>query len=368
MQRNSENLGLDLVRAGAILAVLVSHTTLWWWADGEAVNVRAAFIGRAGVETFFSLSGFLIGGILLRQGEAGFGFAALGRFWTRRWMRTLPAYWVLLLFLNWWFARSDWPSFVFLQNFRPRELWTPLTPHTWSLVLEEWFYLFVPLLFLAALPAFGRRWAMPAVCMAVIVGCTAGRFLLDPAPHPFWGPEPHLNPIVRLDCAAWGVLAACWVRRAPLSRGRAWALLLAGAGFMLLLGQVWTMAFQPGRLAAWGYQHWHTIYGNDHVAMEEFAAAGIVLGLHRLLPGGPALLAWPVHAAARLSYALYLVHVPVLYLLRGAGYQDVGWLAQAGFGAAILGAALLIRYGVERPVLALRDRLAPDRRPALAIG
>jgi peptidoglycan/LPS O-acetylase OafA/YrhL len=359
-----QNFGLDLVRAGSILAVLFAHTTDWWLAPGQLSDIRGAAIGGAGVEAFFSLSGFLIGGILLQAVERGLGPAALGRFWTRRWMRTLPAYWVMLLLLGWHFEIRDWRSLLFLQNFSPRSTWMPLTPHTWSLVLEEWFYLWTPVALLVTVRLLGharRQWAMPAVCVALLLLCSIGRWTVGAAPNPIWGPEPPINPILRLDCAAWGVLAVWCVRRWEVPRWAAGVMAVVGVALMLLLIRISILAFFPERLLPWGYLHWVGAWVAMHASLEGLAAAFIAVGLYRLLPRGTGPGAWLFGAIARLSYALYLVHIPVLFLARGAGLDDGhGWGTRLTLMALVVGVALAVRYGVELPVLALRDALAPD--------
>jgi len=359
------NFGLDLIRAGAILAVLFNHSAGWWLGASRQTDIQAAFIGLAGVEAFFSLSGFLIGGILLRAMEGGLGLGALGRFWTRRWMRTLPAYWVMLVALNALFATLDWRSFLFLQNFVPDAETVPLTSHTWSLALEEWFYLLMPVLLAATLALLGRRsgqWAAPLVCVALIVACTVGRAAVGLAPSPVWGPTPMVTPVLRLDCAAWGVLAAWIVRQGPVPRNVAIGSLLLGTALMALMGQVWVMHFQAERLVPWGWDIWRPAYEPVHFTVETLAAALLVLGLHRLLPQGTGLVAGFAGATARLSYSLYLVHVPVIHLCRYNGLDDAAdWNVRIVMMALVLAAALVLRYAVELPALALRERLAPER-------
>ena len=92
--------------------------------------------------------------------------------------------------------------------------------------------------------------------------------------------------------------------------------------------------------------------------------------MHRLLPRGSVLLTWCAGSLARLSYALYLVHIPVIWLSRGAGLDDAqGWAARAGVAALVLAAAVATRVFVERPALALRDwieRRSAQGRPAVS--
>ena len=366
------NFGLDLLRAAAIVAVLFSHTADWFLGPGRMTDIRAAYIGGAGVEAFFSLSGFLIGSILFRTLERGLTLPRLGQFWSRRWLRTLPAYWVLILGLDWWFGGHDWRSLVFLQSFVPKTQWAPLTPHTWSLVLEEWFYLLVPPLILLASRVLPVRWTVPAVCVALFTACTALRTVsvihADPA---LWGDDLSINPILRLDCAAWGLLAAwiLWARRGrwphPAAAG---ALLAVGLLLLAALGAVFELSFTPERLAPFGFAHWATAWAVERTSAIEFAAMCVLLGLGALWPlaRGPG--ARLVSAIAALSYALYLVHVPVIYMSRYYGLDDsTSWAVRLGMLGLVLAAAVALRVLVERPILALRDRLVPDR-PRLPVA
>lgn len=358
-----QNLGLDVIRAAAILAVLFSHAADWFLGAGRSTDIRAAYIGGAGVEVFFSLSGFLIGTILLRTLDRGLTLPALGRFWCRRWMRTLPAYWVLIAAMCWWFGVADWRSPVFLQSFVPKTQWAPLTPHTWSLVLEEWFYLFVPPMILIASRFVPRRWVVPAVCALLFAACTALRTQATIHPDPaLWGDDLAINPILRLDCAAWGLLAAwiVWIGARPRRAGAA-MLLGLGIGLLPLLGLVFELSFTPERLVPFGYAHWATGWSVLRTSLVELAAMCALLGLSTLLPTGNGPLAWLATATARLSYALYLVHVPVIYLGRLYGLDDQsGWPARLVLSAIILATAIAMRLLVERPALALRDWLAPE--------
>ena len=95
-------IGLDLVRAAAIAMVLLAHMSELTGARWPATWVFRVG-GLIGVETFFALSGFLVGGILYRSLVGG--TFSLPRFWRRRWLRTIPAY-LFFLALNVLFAHG----------------------------------------------------------------------------------------------------------------------------------------------------------------------------------------------------------------------------------------------------------------------
>lgn len=141
--------GLDLLRALAIVYVMLSHGYVY---SAQLLQIRYyRWLICDGVTLFFVLSGFLIGGILIKtiRDNEVFTFRSLLRFWTRRWFRTLPNYYLILVLLIGTYALvhrelpPQWGHyFSFTQNFA--------NPHpvffaeAWSLAVEEWFYLLVP--------------------------------------------------------------------------------------------------------------------------------------------------------------------------------------------------------------------------------
>jgi peptidoglycan/LPS O-acetylase OafA/YrhL len=147
---NNRVVGLDIVRAVAILIVVYWHGVslipeklhLYYYLPLPLID---------GVSIFFVLSGFLIGGILLKIIQDGrFTFKVLLNFWLRRWFRTLPNYFFVLsgllicqiLFYNNW-GGVDFKYMLFLQNFISEH--PPMFPEAWSLCVEEWFYLLFPI-------------------------------------------------------------------------------------------------------------------------------------------------------------------------------------------------------------------------------
>jgi peptidoglycan/LPS O-acetylase OafA/YrhL len=102
---NKRIFGLDILRASAILFVMLSHSRAF--IDPHAGTYYYGLFILDGVDLFFVLSGFLIGGILIRTiNDKGLTWVQLTNFWTRRWFRTLPNYfdtgrpdhWLLLRF------------------------------------------------------------------------------------------------------------------------------------------------------------------------------------------------------------------------------------------------------------------------------
>src|SRR5262249_33564147 len=92
------NFGLDILRATAITLVLIAHFSASFAALVDYTPV-AQIAGFVSVELFFVLSGFLIGKILLRTVLRSANFATVRRFWVRRWLRTLPAYYAVITLL-----------------------------------------------------------------------------------------------------------------------------------------------------------------------------------------------------------------------------------------------------------------------------
>ena len=138
----NRHIGLDLARSIAIILVLLSHSR--FLAETPERYLFLTVGAKFGVELFFVLSGFLIGTVLLKQIEVGLNARLLSRFWLRRWFRTIPAYFFLLFFIWIFFAEVDLLYFFFLQDLILGN-WD-IVPVSWSLVIEEWFYLVFPLL------------------------------------------------------------------------------------------------------------------------------------------------------------------------------------------------------------------------------
>jgi peptidoglycan/LPS O-acetylase OafA/YrhL len=142
--------GLDILRALAIMFVVIEHGSFSLPATLRSFNRYLYFDG---VSIFFVLSGFLIGGILIKLIQRnGLNISILKDFWVRRWFRTLPNYFLILsilcilhsLFDKEFVLSSVYRFFIFSQNLFSTHPY--FFNEAWSLSVEEWFYLILPIL------------------------------------------------------------------------------------------------------------------------------------------------------------------------------------------------------------------------------
>jgi hypothetical protein len=175
-QNRARQPGLDLLRALAILVVVVYHAALF----GFKLPDRVDRFGWIGVDLFFVLSGYLIGGQLLAP-LARDQPIKLGRFFTRRAFRIMPAYFVVLAI---YFLLPSWreypemsqPLWKFLFSVQNIALHGGTAfSHAWSLAVEDQFYLALPFLLLLLV---GRpRAAIIVPCLIVLGGLLLRTFL-----------------------------------------------------------------------------------------------------------------------------------------------------------------------------------------------
>jgi peptidoglycan/LPS O-acetylase OafA/YrhL len=153
--------GLDVLRAVAVLLVIGRHAAPCPQqapAGYRAVVDSWARGGWVGVDLFFVLSGFLIAGLLLRE-HAARGRIDYGRFLLRRGLKIYPPFWLLLAAtVAMWSAAGRTPPATQLaaELFYVQNYWPGLLPHTWSLAVEEHFYLLLPLVLIACAKASAR--------------------------------------------------------------------------------------------------------------------------------------------------------------------------------------------------------------------
>ncbi|WP_426206752.1 acyltransferase family protein [Pseudomonas sp. TWP3-1] len=242
----NRNFGLDFVRMCAILFVLADHYMTF---AVEKMPPIFYVLGDSGVTIFFALSGFLIGGIILRDFENGFSWKVARNFYVRRWMRTVPLYWTFFLvsmFVTFWgftldhnFSVKCLAYLAFLQNLAwPMPDWFQ---ESWSLAVEEWFYLLFPILF-AALPGIRPRTRVLLISIALTVVPLALRiFAYDPSVD--FDSNVRRVVVMRLDAIAYGIFAAWAVQKFDLRKysGAIGAVGFASAtlAMLMMLGEIY---------------------------------------------------------------------------------------------------------------------------------
>ena len=353
--------GLDILRAIAILYVIHSHGHVYSKQIIHSENYR--WILFDGVGIFFVLSGFLIGGNLIRSlQQVPFGPRELMRFWVRRWLRTLPAYYVVLTFLSFLYkyAHSDLPPmlihyFSFTQNFT--------SPHplffgeAWSLSVEEWFYLLIPAaVFLILRYTHHVQRPMLLLIVFVLIAVTLFRNI-KVWQHDYFttgGFGEHIvkQVITRLDALMYGVLGA-WLSIYKNEFWQRYKNILFIAGILVLVAL--SSTFNPFII---GY-FYYTI-----------SALAIMCLLPKLssIETGEGKIYKTFTFISTISYSLYLVNhmvvlrgilpklLPALHLFPEQSRLDSG-LALLIFWTLTIFVSFTLYRLVEKPGMSLRENL-----------
>ncbi len=307
---------LDGLRFFCIMAVLWHHGSVW---TGFDTPVRVATRGFLGVDFFFVLSGYLITTLLLRERRAK-GQFSIRRFYWRRILRIVPVYFLVVTAVAGYYIAVKGETqylellpfyYLFLSNFLTDHI--PMLGPTWSLSVEEQYYMVWPLLLLV-LP---RRTLMPVLGALVVLNVAAVSGALAPLGIAAFEAGP----------LAFRMFTATY---APILIGSALAIVLDRAGgfgrLYRLLGRVWSapMAFAALiavlQLTPADITGWPGLL--IHLTMAACLAAIVMREDHAMAP----LLAFrPVARVGEVSYGLYLYHLIGLHIatvaLGAAGYQ-----------------------------------------------
>jgi peptidoglycan/LPS O-acetylase OafA/YrhL len=361
---SARNFGLDIVRSMAISLVLAAHSLLFFFPFYfESLREFFGIFGMFGVEIFFVLSGFLIGQLIVKEVLRPPSARGLAHFWVRRWFRTLPPYFLVLGLRRLVGYPLHWKMFVFLQNFDPAV--AASFPISWSLAIEEWFYLLTPLILLIAAFAV-RTWSPKAfflVCSAIGVAALAGRVAYVVVANPSWDPGVRQHIFLRMDSLMIGVLLGGLraYRRDSYDRLAKHRRLLA------LLGTAGIAA-----AAVWLFVAIERFSLNDSFLMRtvyfdwfSLSVALLMVGLESSTAVNTrwAMRKWAgaVRFVSLSSYSLYLIHLSAFapFQILNAQTRTPSFARLWALGALgtslVLGGAMYRWF--EKPVLRLRDRL-----------
>ncbi len=355
------NFGFDLVRSIAILLVLVGHG-LGFLYSGEFSFFYSFLSGFLGVELFFILSGVLIGQLLIKIFKKPDFLPSLKNFVLRRWLRTLPLYFLMLLVYyigNRFFESVQnndvavWKYIFFVQNFY--ELQPTFFGVSWSLSIEEWFYVLFPVvLFLIK-----KLQPLISTKRLFLYGITffATYFLV--MRFSAWHPDrfhfyegARKIAFLRLDAISFGILAAWsmhfYKERIFISR---YFLFISGL-LILYFNQYMIFTDNYSNL-----KYFNTVY---------FSILG--LGLAMLFPLISSInmksqsVISSITFLSNISYSLYLVHWIFFRLMETSVFSFLPDVLKfiVFMALSILASAFLYNF-FEKPILRFRDRFVPDK-------
>ena len=355
--------GLDGMRAASMAAVLLYH--------GEIPGFRGGFLG---ISAFFTLSGFLITSMLLRN-HAVSGRIDLRSFWARRFRRLLPAAYLTLAGIlvfgatvatqrqtadipggvvaalaevaNWFFIRTG-------QSYAA--LFTEPSPlqHFWSLAIEEQFYLLMPLALVLLLRAKRSVWVVAGALAAAIAASTA--IMVTLFEHGASIDRLYYGTDTRAAELLVGALLAVLLHARPLpaARFRRLALPALGVGSAVVLGYCWThFTLRDAFLYRGGFLL---------VALSSAALITSIVGNRG--PVASVLSFGPIAAFGRITYGVYLFHWPIFLWLTEARTNLDRWPLFALRVGTTVAAATVSYHFLEMPV---RRRAWRGRMPSFQV-
>lgn len=366
------NEGLELARACAVILVVYSHgeflldqEALWAWFSNSSGLASFFKPGWWGVRIFFALSGYLIGRQVIDILHSGQLRSALF-FGLRRWVRTVPTYWMVLgAVCLWkgvsWLSPTAIVNALFLQSALPGQNSTELVEVAWSLVIEEWSY--VLLTCLVVLFALARlrptRTQAAKFFLLIALACTAGSIASR-----YWAAcNSWINweimkktSVLQLDSLAAGLCLASMEVLEPnafktLTQKRLWM------GAMAIIGM--------SLLGWWINGHFSS---KTSATTLDWALLGVIgYPLSSLLSCG--FLAWlwnaktslwspltrrPIQLLSSTSYSLYLVHLSVPSFILNIWPEMSGLAAFLLYMVISVGLGYLSWLALEKPFLTLR--------------
>ncbi len=364
------NQKLDILRAVAVLLVLGRHL------EGPR---SWQLIGWIGVDLFFVLSGFLISGLLFAEYRASGGIG-WKRFFIRRGFKIYPSYYALVAVTLLWQVAArqhvQWilylREFFMVQNYFYPHIW----PHTWSLAVEEHFYIFLPLLLLFFLRVWpGERDSrplriIPYACLCIGLLCLSLRWhdantLADPNN---WGAlmfPSHL----RFDALFFGVFLG-YLHHFHLEEVKR---LLARAPIRILLLVLSLLLIAPSLvlpvtsrfLLSFGLTTLYLGFGGILALSLYGGREGSPAAPSRLPKLGIAALAAYI---GKYSYSIYLWHIFItqhdqwFFRRLWPGISGL-WLFAANI-VTQLAVGIALSLAIEWPMLNLRDRWFPSLQPS----
>ncbi|MEI7824471.1 MAG: acyltransferase family protein [Chlorobiaceae bacterium] len=328
---------IDGLRAIAVLAVLFFHTNVPWFNGG--------FVG---VDVFFVISGFLITSILLK--DINEGNYSLARFYERRIRRIFPALYPVIAFTIivgsfmldsiTYKSLSEsvlgtalfYSNFVFANELGYFDVASMLKPllHTWSLAVEEQFYIVFPLLLVVINRYFGGRYFFWLLLLAT------GSFVTS-----IYGIDHHQQKTFFLvQARAWELLVGALValNKIPETSSDVFKRVLSFSGIGLIL---YGIVFYSEATPFPGYNAMAPVFGAAMIIYS--GMGGRLLAVNRLLT------AKPLVFIGLISYSLYLWHWPIVAFYRYVLFRQITFFDSLGIIVASFVMAFISWRFIEQP-------------------
>jgi peptidoglycan/LPS O-acetylase OafA/YrhL len=397
---------IDGIRAFSMLYILMTHSMVIFFRqvspdtasfiENTPWYLQWILMGDKAVDVFFMLSGFLIGSLLFEE-QKNRNRINLKKFYIRRWLRLTPVYWCFLLIFTYFSVAGIHKSYVaayalYLNNFLDEA--HRYIPWLWSLAVEEQFYLIFPLLlswflskrhnpliwlYLFLISSIIIRWGILYIHPEFLV---SGKTLLvgRPGLNEAYNQALYINLHTRFGPIIMGVILAYWAtyHRSALF---GWLtaknqLLLLATAIALFLGFLFLPVYKDIELPVWLYYLFHTAH--RHV----FALIiGIIIllclkpiGLSKIL--NTAFSSRLLYPFAQLSYSMYLLHLPLLFIVWQLLHQQ-GFVNSLSIGNIFLLASItliplvllsLVSFiFIEQPFIRLREiKFQSKKEPSIA--
>ena len=347
---STRSFGLDLLRTLAIGFVLLAHFA----------KVLDS-IGFWGVELFFALSGFLIGKIIWENYNSSnsYNMNLVTNFWKRRWWRTVPNYYLFLLIMivfQWSWTKqftgglTILKSIFFMQNFIARE--EEFYSVSWSLCIEEWFYLLFPLvLLLLSFLRFSKKITFSITLFFFIIVSIIVRYYLieQNVGHSLRGIT-----LARIDAIVYGVAASFIMNTKNNSKNL--------SNFMLVVGFI--LLFYCTKQVHFSNIKYEEIRSGQLFLMLTPLAFALIIPKVEKMNFTFNHLSWlkvSIQNISLWSYSIYLSHIPVMfttyYLTSAIRINGMGNLASKLIGllVTIMVSAFIYKY-FEKPLTNKRPK------------
>jgi peptidoglycan/LPS O-acetylase OafA/YrhL len=364
---NQENktrfLSLDLLRGVAVILVLGRHIPDWSAVEGSVIGYILKMWklgGWTGVDLFFVLSGFLVSSLLFRE-QFSTGAITVKRFYFRRGMKIYPAFYFFLLVtivqkltafqeLD---KRAVFSEVFFLQSYIPG-LWN----HTWSLAVEEHFYLLLPLCIMVWFSGEQRQANKRVVITVVTVFLFCLIFRLINLKISGFSESTQVFPShLRIDSLFAGVLLSYFYFRYPqeiqtlYQRFRKVLLVFAGVAV------IWPFFLALESSTFLQITGFNLLYLGFAIVLFE--------ALRVPFDKGKSVIVFALAFVGRYSYSIYLWHMPMKFwprviIERLTGMHITGVAEIALYFACSIGVGWAMARLIEMPLLRVRDSLFPS--------